>query len=97
MNRALELIVAGVCAAISFPRIGFKPQRRALGLRWFPIPPDQAELDAEQGSWFHLKKDLWVNSVRADAEWWGKLLAHVIACQFVMFCVLIYLLLREAT
>lgn len=78
MIRALHLVIAVVCCAISFPVIGFKdnPDRKEHG--WLPIPPDQAKLDAETGTWFHLKKDLLVNSVRKDAEWWGKFLSFVI-------------------
>lgn len=86
MQRLFNLVVACICCAISFPRIGFKPQRRALGLRWLPIPPNQAELDAETGSWFHLKKDLWVNSVHADPEWWGKFLSFVI---IILICLVV--------
>ena len=86
LQRLCNLIIGCVCCAISFPRIGFKPQRLALGLRWLPIPPNQAELDAETGSWFHLKKDLWVNSVRADSEWWGKFLSFVI-CSLVIIVI----------
>lgn len=76
MARALALVVAGICAAIAWPVIGFKDERRETG--WLPRPPDQAKLDAEKGSWFHRKKNLWVDSVRRDAEWWGKFLAFVI-------------------
>lgn len=77
MRRGLELIIAVVCCAISFPVIGLKnnPERKEHG--WLPIPPDQAKLDAEKGSWFHRKKDLLVNSVRADPEWWGKFFSWV--------------------
>ena len=67
--RPLELVIASICCAISFPVIGFKEERNKS---WLPRPPDQAKLDAEEGSWFHRKKDLLVNSVRADSEWWGK-------------------------
>lgn len=81
--RPLDLLIAAACCAISFPVIGLKdnPERREHG--WLPIPPDQRKLDAERmkpgSNWFHLKKDLLVNSVRADPEWWGKFLPFCVA------------------
>lgn len=75
MIRALHLVIAVVCCAIAFPVIGFKEKRNGS---WLPNPPDQAKLDAETGTWFHLKKDLLVNSVREDAEWWAKFLSFVL-------------------
>ncbi len=82
MERVFDLVIAWLCAAVSWPVIGFKDTEKRDG--WLPAPPDQAKLDAETGSWFHLKKDLWVNSVRADAEWWGKFLAMVILILLVV-------------
>lgn len=73
MWRPFDLLVASACCAIAFPVIGFKPERQRS---WLPKPADPAKLAAERlkpgANWFHLQKDLFVNSVRADAEWWGK-------------------------
>lgn len=74
MWRPLELVIALVCCAIAFPVIGFKENRNGS---WLPRPPNQAKLDAEQGTWFHRKKDLLVDSVDTDPEWWGKFFSWV--------------------
>lgn len=64
-----------------------------MGLGWLPIPPDQGKLELEianpENSWFHLKKDLFVNSVREDAEWWGKFLPFCIVSLIVLFAAVI--------
>lgn len=78
MWRPAQLVIASVCCAISFPVIGFKEGRNQS---WLPSLPDQTKLDAERmkpgANWFHLQKDLLVNSVREDAEWWAKFLSFV--------------------
>jgi len=74
MWRPFELVIASICCAIAFPVIGFKEQRNHS---WLPRPPNQAKLDAEPGTWFHRKKDLLVDSVDTDPEWWGKFFSWV--------------------
>lgn len=70
----MKLLTAMVCAAVAWPVMPFE--------RLVPYAPDPEKLARETGTWFHLKKDLWTETVRADCQWWGKLLAFVIIVQF---------------
>ena len=85
MWRPAELIIASACCAISFPVIGFKEERHRS---WLPRLPDQAKLNAEEGTWFHLKKNLLVDTVRADCEWWTKFICFM-AYSTIFVCVLV--------
>ena len=74
-----RILLGLICCAIAFPVIGFKPVRKGS---WLPQPltaEQQAAIDNEEGTWFHRSKNEWVDRVRADAEWYGKFLAHVCA------------------
>lgn len=97
MWRPFELVIASICCAIAFPVIGFKEQRNHS---WLPRPPNQAKLDAEPGTWFHRKKDLLVDSVDTDPEWWGKgfcfLLAIVSFVAVICVISLVVLMWRNA-
>ena len=67
-NSVFAIITGAVCCAIAFPVIGFKTVRKGS---WLPLPltaAQQAAIDNEQGTWFHRKKNLWVDRVRADSE-----------------------------
>lgn len=76
-NSVFEIAVGALCCAIAFPVIGFKDVRKGS---WLPLPltdAQQAAIDNEKGTWFHRKKNLWVDRVRADSEWYGKFMPHV--------------------
>jgi len=97
MKRTFELIAAVACCAISWPVIGFKDNEWRKQLGWRPIPPSEAKLDIERNkpdvTWFHLKKDLLVEYVRSDAEWWAKFFSHVTAwlltlCVALLVCLI---------
>lgn len=71
----MKLLLAMFCAAVAWPVMPCE--------RLKPYAPDPAKLAREKGSWFHLQKDLWTETLRADCQWWGKLLAFVIVAQSV--------------
>lgn len=67
----MKLFIAFLCAAI-----GFTTQWREQCL---PAPPSAESIAWKpHRSWFHNMKNLWTETIRADAEYWGKLLAFVI-------------------
>jgi len=92
----LLLPIAFICAAVSFPFMPFKKgdDGKPDG-RWLPykatLPPDTFARIWQPGKLFHDLKNFWVELLRAlfdaDAQWWAKASAFVIAA-LLIFAVL---------
>jgi hypothetical protein len=67
----MRLVVAFLCAAIAFPAMLFE--------RTLPLgpTPERVAYDGSR-SLFHHYKNIWTESLRADEQWWGKLLAFAV-------------------
>lgn len=80
----MKLLIAFLCAASAFPAMIATPKER-----WPKKPaPMKIAWDAEE-SWYHNTKNFWTETVRADCEWWGKLLAHIIVILIVVIVALL--------
>lgn len=78
MNK-LWLPLAFLSSAVSFPAMLFE---RAL-----PRPPDPDKIKWEEGSLYHNLKNQTTEYVRADAQYWSKLLWFIIFTEGVVLLV----------
>jgi hypothetical protein len=67
----MKLALAFLCAATAFPAMLFE--------RLAPIGPEPHLIAGEPDrTFYHNSKNIWTETLRADEQWWGKLLAFVI-------------------
>lgn len=73
----MTLIAGFLLAALSFPLMPMK--------RWLPRKPipDLVERDPSE-AWTHHAINVWVESVRADPQWWGKCLAFLLVVAAIL-------------
>lgn len=70
--RLIYNLVILLCVAI--PGSAFPAMLFERFLPRFPTP-DRWKAD---GSWYHYAKNVWTELIRADPQYWGKLLAFII-------------------
>ena len=66
----MSTIIGFFCAATAFPLMLFE--------RVFPYRPEPERIEWEDDkTWYHNYKNIWTESVRADSQWYGKMLAFL--------------------
>lgn len=72
----MSVFLGFLCAATAFPLM--------LVERVFPYKPEPHKIEWDYGrTWYHNLKNVWTESVRADSQWYGKLLAFIIVLEFI--------------
>lgn len=66
-----QLVLGGIFAGLSFPLILFE--------RLFPYKPSEEALKWDDSRWWtHNVLNTWTEYIRADSQYWGKLLSFLI-------------------
>ena len=75
--NAMKLLLAFLCSATAFPAMLFE--------RLTPNkPPPMTVVFNPKKSRYHHYKNIWVESLRSDEQWWGKFLAFTIVALAVL-------------